>query len=90
MADDLRLLSRESGERITATVGQFCEMSGMGKTKVFGLIKNGTLASIKIGQTRLIVLDSYRRLIAEQAGNEPPQTPWKPCPTTGFRRRPRL
>jgi excisionase family DNA binding protein len=48
---------------ITATVRQFCRLSGLGKTKVFSLIRDGVIASVKVGGSRLIVLDSYRRLI---------------------------
>jgi hypothetical protein len=48
---------------ITAPVGAFCAMSGIGRTKVYEMLGDGLLDSITIGKRRLIVLDSYRRLI---------------------------
>ena len=58
---------------ITAPVGEFCRLSGLGRTKVYELLGAGTLASITIGKRRLIVLDSYRKLIERQlaAGWQP-------------------
>lgn len=53
---------------ITAPVGEFCRISGLGRTRVYELIANGELDSISIGKRRLIVLDSYRRLIDRQRG----------------------
>ena len=53
---------------ITATIGNFCEISDIGRSKVYELLDAGDLDSIKIGKRRLIVLDSYRRLIERQRG----------------------
>jgi hypothetical protein len=51
---------------ITASIVNFCEMSGLGRSKVYELLDAGDLASIKIGKRRLIVLDSYHKLIERQ------------------------
>ena len=51
---------------ITTPVGEFCRLSGLGRTKVYELLGDGTLNSITIGKRRLIVLDSYRSLIERQ------------------------
>jgi hypothetical protein len=51
---------------ITAPVVEFCLISGLGRTKIYELLGEGTLASIKVGKRRLIVLDSYRALIRRQ------------------------
>jgi excisionase family DNA binding protein len=51
---------------ITASIGEFCRLSGIGRTKVYELLGDGNLESISIGRRRLIVLDSYRRLIQRQ------------------------
>jgi excisionase family DNA binding protein len=40
---------------ITTPVGEFCRLSGLGRTKVYELLGKGTLASITIGKRRLIV-----------------------------------
>jgi hypothetical protein len=51
---------------ITAPIDAFCRLSGLGRTKVYELIGDGTLTSITIGKRRLVVLDSFRRLIERQ------------------------
>jgi excisionase family DNA binding protein len=51
---------------ISAPVGEFCVLSGLGRTVVYEMIGDGRLESIKIGKRRLILLDSYRRLIENQ------------------------
>ncbi len=49
---------------MTATVARFGEISGLGKTSIYELIKTGEVKSVRILGRRLIVLDSYRDLIA--------------------------
>jgi excisionase family DNA binding protein len=51
---------------ITATVKEFCRISGLGKTKVFEMIADKSLDTVKFGTRRLVVLASYERLIAAQ------------------------
>ncbi len=51
---------------ITAPIGEFCRLSGIGRTRVYELLGDGTLASITVGKRRLIVLESYRSLIERQ------------------------
>jgi hypothetical protein len=58
---------------ITTLVSQFCQMTGTGRTRLYELLNDGFLDSIRIGKRRLIVLDSYRRLIEQQRGSN--QTP---------------
>jgi excisionase family DNA binding protein len=53
-------------DAITAPVDKFCGLSGLGKNTVYQMIGDGRLASIKIGRRRLVVVDSYRRLIQEE------------------------
>ncbi len=52
-----------SDQIITAPVAEFCRLSGLGRSRVYELIGDGTLDSITIGKRRLIVIDSYRRLV---------------------------
>jgi excisionase family DNA binding protein len=51
---------------ISAPIGEFCILSGLGRTVVYEMINNGRLESIKIGKRRLILIESYRRLIEQQ------------------------
>jgi excisionase family DNA binding protein len=51
---------------ITTTISNFCRLTGIGRSKTYELLAAGDLDSIKIGKRRLIVLDSYRKLIEQQ------------------------
>ncbi len=53
-------------DRITAPVGEFRRLAGIGHSKVYELLAAGELDSITIGRRRLIVLVSYQRLIERQ------------------------
>jgi len=53
---------------ITAPIPEFCILSGLGRTKVYALIGTGELESIAVGKRRLIIIDSYRRLIERERG----------------------
>jgi hypothetical protein len=53
---------------ITASVKDFCDLSGLPRRSVYTLLKLGALRSIKIGKRRLIVLESYRELIYKEGG----------------------
>ncbi len=48
---------------ITARVKEFCRMSGIGRRKVFELIKSGELKSIKFGRLTLIDVGAYKELL---------------------------
>jgi hypothetical protein len=48
---------------ITAPIGEFCLISGLGRTKTYELLDSGELKSIKVGKRRLVVLDSYREMV---------------------------
>jgi hypothetical protein len=49
---------------ITATIPRFREISGIGRSKIYQMLDAGELESVHVGARRLIVVDSYRRLVA--------------------------
>jgi excisionase family DNA binding protein len=53
-------------EVITATIPEFGRVSGLGRSKIYKLIDEGTLKSVKIGKRRLIFVPSYRQMVEEQ------------------------
>jgi excisionase family DNA binding protein len=59
----------DTPERITAPIDQFCILAGIGRSLVYEMLGDGRLESIRIGKRRLIVLDSYRRLIERECAN---------------------
>jgi excisionase family DNA binding protein len=62
----------DTTDRITAPIGEFCKLAGIGRSLVYEMIGDGRLDSILIGKRRLIVLDSYRRLVERQRASTPP------------------
>jgi hypothetical protein len=63
---------------ITASIAEFSRLSGIGRTRVYELIGDGSIDSILIGKRRLVVIDSYRRLIERQ--RRPVETSSPPSP----------
>jgi hypothetical protein len=51
---------------ITAPIDRFCELAGIGRSKVYELIGAGELESVVLGGRRLVVIDSWLRLIAAE------------------------
>jgi excisionase family DNA binding protein len=49
--------------KITATVREACQMTGLGKTKLYELIANGKIETTTVGRRRLINVESLRRLV---------------------------
>lgn len=52
------------GQRLTISVKEFCQLSGMGKTKANQLIRDGKLTVTRVGRRTLISFDSALALIA--------------------------
>jgi excisionase family DNA binding protein len=55
-------------EKILVTVEEASQIMSMGRTRIYELIKNGHLKSIKCGKSRRIVTDSIRAFV-ENANN---------------------
>jgi excisionase family DNA binding protein len=49
--------------KITVTIQQVQEMTGLGRTTIYKLIDEGRLETILIGSRRLVVVRSLRRLL---------------------------
>ena len=52
-------------ERLSVTVQQAIELTGLGQNTIYDLISEGTLASTKIGGRRLILYPSLMDLIKQ-------------------------
>ena len=59
--------STEVPERLSVGIEEAAEMLGVGRSSVFGLVKDGLLRSIKIGKRRLIPLTELRAFLERQA-----------------------
>jgi excisionase family DNA binding protein len=67
---------------ITAPIGEFCRITGLGVTKTYELINEGEIKSITIGKRRLIVMESWHRLIERRLGT-PAESPAASPPRPG-------
>ncbi|HEX4105800.1 MAG TPA: helix-turn-helix domain-containing protein [Rhizomicrobium sp.] len=50
-------------ERVTCTVPEALRVTGLGRTKLYELIGQGSLRTFKIGRRRLIVVESLLALV---------------------------
>ena len=48
---------------ITSTITNFTQRSGISRSQVYVLLERGELESAKVGGSRLIIEDSYHRLL---------------------------
>lgn len=49
--------------KLAYKVPEFAELSGLGRTRIYGAIKSGELKSIKIGGRRLILAEDGKRFL---------------------------
>ena len=53
----------ETAVKITVTIKSACEMTGLGKTKLYEAIGSGQVATIRIGRRRLVNVESLRQFV---------------------------
>lgn len=56
-----------SANKLLATIAETKGLTGLGKTKIYDLIDDGTLESVKVGSRRLVKMSSIRRLAGAEA-----------------------
>ena len=61
-------------EQITAPVAEISRLSGLGMTTIYKLLGTGELQSITAGRRRLIIIESWRRYVADHL-NTPAAAP---------------
>jgi excisionase family DNA binding protein len=50
-------------QKLTCTIHEACEMTGLGRTKLYELIGDGHLATTTVGRRRLVVVRSLLSLL---------------------------
>jgi excisionase family DNA binding protein len=48
---------------LAATIDDTCGLTGLGRTKVYGLIREGKLRTVRIGRRHLVLCSSIERLL---------------------------
>jgi excisionase family DNA binding protein len=54
-------------QRLTCTVVEACEVTGLGRTKIYELIGNGRVTTTTVGRRRLIIVPSLLVLVGVNA-----------------------
>ena len=69
-------------DRLTVPLGEFVEISGIGRTQVYKMLRSGELQSVAIGKKRMVIVASYRealgRAMREQQTYTPGRIPGRP------------
>lgn len=61
--DALRAKAIPFTQRLTCTISEACEVTGLGRTKLYELIGDGRLATTTVGRRRLVVVRSLLSLL---------------------------
>jgi excisionase family DNA binding protein len=56
-------------QRLTCTIGDACEVTGLGRTKLYELIGAGRIVTTTIGRRRLVVVRSLLSLLDTNMSN---------------------
>ena len=49
--------------QLTTTIAHACKAAGLGRTKLYELINEGRIETVRIGRRRLIKVSSLKRLL---------------------------
>jgi predicted DNA-binding transcriptional regulator AlpA len=60
------IMTIEANQIITATIPEFRRITGISRSRIYELLDAGEIESVYIGTRRLVLIDSYRRLIQRQ------------------------
>jgi excisionase family DNA binding protein len=58
-------------DRLTCTIAEACEATGLGRTKVYELIGEGSIETTRVGRRRLVFVRSLRTLLHADQGHAP-------------------
>ena len=50
-------------QRLTCTIAEACQATGLGRTKIYGLISEGCIETVTIGRRRLVLVRSLFKLL---------------------------
>lgn len=54
-------------QRLTCTVSEACEVTGLGRTKIYELIGDGRVTTTTVGRRRLVIVQSLLALVGVNA-----------------------
>ena len=60
-------MENQQNERLTYTINDFCRATGVGRTHVYKMVKQGKLRVVKLGARTLIPRDEAERIARGEA-----------------------
>ena len=63
---------------LAVTIAQACNLTGLGETTIYLLLKYGTLRSTHVGKRRLVIYESIQKLIEQGAPTTASPAPRRP------------
>ena len=54
---------RAAPKRLAVTIDDACEITGLGRTKIYELIRDQKLKAVAIGRRRLVLMESIETLL---------------------------
>lgn len=54
-------------QRLTCTIAEACEVTGLGRTKIYELIGEGRVSTTTVGRRRLVIVQSLLALVRVDA-----------------------
>jgi excisionase family DNA binding protein len=54
-------------QRLTCTIAEACEVTGLGRTKIYELIGEGRVSTTTVGRRRLVIVQSLLALVGVNA-----------------------
>lgn len=54
-------------QRLTCTIAEACEVTGLGRTKIYELIGDGRVSTTTVGRRRLVIVQSLFALVGVDA-----------------------
>jgi excisionase family DNA binding protein len=58
---------RAAPKRLAVTIDDACEITGLGRTKIYELIRDQKLKAVAIGRRRLVLMSSIETLLRPDA-----------------------
>jgi excisionase family DNA binding protein len=66
-ANALEVVAIPFAQRLSCTIAEACEVTGLGRTKLYELIGEGHLATTTVGRRRLVLVRSLLSLLGDRS-----------------------
>jgi excisionase family DNA binding protein len=68
-APEVAVVAIPFAQRLSCTIAEACEVTGLGRTKLYELIADGHLATTTVGRRRLVLVRSLLSLLGDRSAH---------------------